>query len=145
MIEQMSDNFDNNLLSLLFLSVPMATCICWQTECLQRSLMSRRSMLWWLLAILRKFKNWDISSFVEEQHQDEVGLCRLSGGDSRHSCALRCGEFILVCVWFPNPAHSNGSRLGHYHCSHMGPHLESRVPMGTFFSFWVPLGPHFLF
>ena len=25
------------------------------------------------------------------------------------------------------------------HCSHMGPHLETRVPMGTFFSFWVPI------
>ena len=25
------------------------------------------------------------------------------------------------------------------HCSHTGPHLETRVPMGTFFSFWVPI------
>ena len=36
------------------------------------------------------------------------------------------------------------------HCSHVGPHLGTRVPMGTFFSFWVPKrspfsfqGPHF--
>ena len=25
-----------------------------------------------------------------------------------------------------------------YHCSQVGPHLGTRVPMGTFFSFWVP-------
>ena len=25
------------------------------------------------------------------------------------------------------------------HCSHMGPHLRDPVPMGTFFSFWVPI------
>jgi len=36
------------------------------------------------------------------------------------------------------------------HCSQVGPHLGTRVPMGTFFSFWVPKrspfsfqGPHF--
>ena len=33
-------------------------------------------------------------------------------------------------------------KLPTYHCSHMGPHLETRVPMGTFFSFWVPIGTH---
>ena len=26
------------------------------------------------------------------------------------------------------------------HCSQMGPHLGTRVPMGTFFSLWVPIG-----
>ena len=34
-----------------------------------------------------------------------------------------------------------------HHCSHMGPHLGPRVPMGTFFRCWVPIffeGPHFL-
>ena len=25
-----------------------------------------------------------------------------------------------------------------YHCSHLGPHLGTQVPMGTFFRFWVP-------
>ena len=25
------------------------------------------------------------------------------------------------------------------HCAHMGPHLGDPVPMGTFFSFWVPI------
>jgi hypothetical protein len=25
------------------------------------------------------------------------------------------------------------------HCSHVGPHLGTQVPMGTFFSFWVPI------
>ena len=31
------------------------------------------------------------------------------------------------------------------HCAHMGPHLGDPVPMGTFFSFWVPIGSAFLF
>ena len=31
------------------------------------------------------------------------------------------------------------------HCGHMGPHLGDRVPMGTFFSFGVPIGSPFLF
>ena len=37
-----------------------------------------------------------------------------------------------------------------FHCSQVGPHLETRVPMGTFFRFWVPKrspffqGPHYL-
>ena len=31
------------------------------------------------------------------------------------------------------------------HCAHMGPHLGDPVPMGTFFSFWVPIGSPFLF
>ena len=30
-------------------------------------------------------------------------------------------------------------------CSQMSPHLGTWVPKGTFYSFWVPLGPHFLF
>ena len=25
------------------------------------------------------------------------------------------------------------------HCGHMGPHLGDPFPMGTFFSFWVPI------
>ena len=29
------------------------------------------------------------------------------------------------------------------HCSQVGPHLRDPVPMGTFFSFGSPLGPHF--
>ena len=33
----------------------------------------------------------------------------------------------------------------HCHCSHVGPHLGTRVPMGTFFSFWVPIGSTFFF
>ena len=28
------------------------------------------------------------------------------------------------------------------HCSHMGPHLETRVPMGTLVSFWYPIESH---
>merc|ERR1712032_1086559 len=42
--------------------------------------------------------------------------------------------------------------LHHLHCSHVGPHLGTWVPMGTFFRFWVPIGspfvlqgPHFLY
>ena len=31
------------------------------------------------------------------------------------------------------------------HCSHVGPHLGTRVPMGTFFRFWVPIGSPFFF
>ena len=31
------------------------------------------------------------------------------------------------------------------HCSQVGPHLRDPVPMGTFFSFWVPIGSPFLF
>ena len=30
------------------------------------------------------------------------------------------------------------------HCSQMGPHLGTRVPMGTFFSLWVPIGYHWV-
>ena len=35
--------------------------------------------------------------------------------------------------------------LLYLHCAHMGPHLGDPVPMGTFFSFWVPIGSPFLF
>ena len=27
----------------------------------------------------------------------------------------------------------------YFHCSQVGPHLRDPVPMGTFFSFWVPI------
>ena len=30
-----------------------------------------------------------------------------------------------------------------WHCSQVGPHLGTRVPMGPFFSFWVPIGSPF--
>ena len=33
--------------------------------------------------------------------------------------------------------------ISHPHCSQMGPHLGTRVPMGTFLGIWVPIGSPF--
>ena len=41
-------------------------------------------------------------------------------------CSLWPSVTVSVSVW--------------QHCSQMGPHLGTRVPMGTFFSLWVPIG-----
>ena len=35
--------------------------------------------------------------------------------------------------------HVSSQLLVDFHCSYMGPHLGPLVPMGTFFSFWVPI------
>ena len=40
---------------------------------------------------------------------------------------------------------SQYGRIAYMHCSHVGPHLGTRVPMGTFFRFWVPIGSPFFF
>ena len=62
-------------------------------------------------------------------------------------------EINIHIGWF-NISNIFGEMVGEedldLHCSHVGPHLGTRVPMGTFFSFWVPKrspfsfqGPHF--
>ena len=43
------------------------------------------------------------------------------------------GEFVVNHTW------RTKLKADPKHCSHMGPHLETQVPMGTFFSFWVPI------
>ena len=32
-----------------------------------------------------------------------------------------------------------------YHCSQKGPYFRDRVPIGTFLTFWVPIGSLFIF
>ena len=42
-------------------------------------------------------------------------------------------------VWKEMPDYRNISDQQIRHCSQVGPHFGIRVPMGTFFSFWVPI------
>ena len=58
---------------------------------------------------------------------------------------LRCqGEVVKAHLLILSMRYSIMQEIGMLeitcmHCSHMGPHLRDPVPMGTFFSFWVPI------
>ena len=45
------------------------------------------------------------------------------------------------CCW----AHCGDERAVHQHCSEKGPYFRDRVPIGTFLTFWVPIGSLFIF
>ena len=62
----------------------------------------------------------------------------------------RPGQVSQRYVWEGLPlwacqARCQGTRRCTLHCSQVGPHLGTRVPMGTFFRFWVPIGSPFFF
>ena len=58
-----------------------------------------------------------------------------------HLCALYI--YIPRLSYYNHPIQLKskiGNRFLDTHCGQVGPHLRDRVPMGTFFSFWVPNG-----
>ena len=77
--------------------------------------------------------------------------------------SAKCEKVPIICAFFSSskliePVWRMASTAGGHgwwggqelHCSQVGPHLGTRVPMGTFFRFWVPKrspffqGPHYL-
>ena len=81
-------------------------------------------------------------------------LCEINGKLWENCCSVVVLLEINIHIGWFNISNIFGEMVGEedldLHCSHVGPHLGTRVPMGTFFSFWVPKrspfsfqGPHF--
>ena len=68
----------------------MVTCICWWTECLQRSLTTKCGECH--KSLYTKIHPWDIFILGRRQSQDEGGVRRLPGGHSGYPCPLCRGE-----------------------------------------------------
>ena len=86
---------------------------------------------------------------ADQVHQQKQGLARCAARLQHATWVVLYNWLLVHCqLDCPVPLQVVYRVL---HCSHMGPHLGTRVPMGTFFRFWVPigspfflLGPHFL-
>ena len=58
--------------------------------------------------------------------------------------AINCELLVFLwlmgtCVFWQMKSHVYPGQTLCLHCGHMGPHLRDLVPMGTLFSFWVPI------
>ena len=66
------------------------------------------------------------------------------------SCTIDFAIFTCSCIFFTsqksiNKEESSRKTMSEVHCSHVGPHLGTLVPMGTKISFLVPIWSPFFF
>ena len=99
-----------------------------------------------------------IKLVVENRNADQLAMKDLSTGPLNKSVEEEVPVKDRICKWWtsgkrPAQVEEAGCKKlfgagpvddsDQLHCSQMGPHLGTRVPMGTFLGIWVPIGSPF--